>query len=243
MGANWWKTQYSDIKGNAKWAFLGVLWLVMTNIGKHLLAQYTSLPSWVVWVILLAVSGVVFLWLAQSLRHISVNQSGQSTGASQIIASAALTPPAPSPIDVAAFFRQSYGGQLQDDVEKNVKAMIQGRSPNERDEFIVKFIATGIINVTYNTIWLTIFRSQVLALVELNTKVLRREELQAYYDGGVQRSPAVYEKYSFDQWLQYLRSQILILEHPGQVFELTVRGKDFLKYMVHCGYTPEGRSH
>jgi hypothetical protein len=82
-----------------------------------------------------------------------------------------------------------------------------------------------------------------LALTELNHRVLRREQIKTYYDEGAQRSPGLYANYSFDQWLEYLPSQILIGEHPGQTFEITVRGKDFLKYMVHFGYTAEGRSH
>jgi hypothetical protein len=240
--ASWWKIQYDDIKGNAKWALLGVLWLVITNVGKHLLSQYTNLSSWGMWAILLIVSAFAFLWLARSLRHTSGTQSvaTPSAGAAQAGASA-LTPPIPSPIDVDAFFRQSYSGQLQTETEGNVRAMIRSRPPSERDEFVIKFIATGLINVIYDKIWLTIFRSQILALTELNRTVLRREQLQPFYDKAAKESPAVYAKYSFDQWLNYMRSQILMLEHPGQTFEITVRGKDFLKFMVHFGYTAEQR--
>jgi hypothetical protein len=80
-----------------------------------------------------------------------------------------------------------------------------------------------------------------LALTELNQKILRREQLQPYYDKAAQASPAVYANYPFDEWLNYMKSQLLILEHPGQTFEITVRGKDFLKYMLHFGYSAENR--
>ena len=46
---SWWMEQYNDIKGNLKWALLGILWLAMTSIGKFLLAHYTKLPPWLEW--------------------------------------------------------------------------------------------------------------------------------------------------------------------------------------------------
>jgi hypothetical protein len=240
---SWWMEQYNDIKGNLKWALLGILWLAMTSIGKFLLAHYTNLPPWLAWAILLLASGIAFFWVSRSLRYTAATQieATPGTSAAQMVASAALRPPMPSPIDVAAFFRESYSGQLQTEVEGNIRVMIQSRPPNERDEFVVKFIATGLINVVYERIWLTIFRSQLLALTELNRRLLRLEQLQPYYNSAAQGSPDLYANYSFPQWLNYMRSQVLILEHPGQTFEITVRGKDFLKYMVHCGYTPENR--
>ena len=179
---------------------------------------------------------------ARSLKHsqpIQPTTAQTTTSASTALAA----PPITSPIDVNAFFHQSYIGQLQPEIEGNVRAMIQSRPPAERDDFVIKFIATGLINVIYDQIWRTIFRSQVLALSELNKKVLRREELKPYYDEAVQKSPKLYATYSFDQWLNYLNTQVLMLEHPGKVFEITVRGKDFLKYLVHWGYTAEDRLH
>jgi hypothetical protein len=132
MGS-WLAAQYNDIKGNAKWALLGLVWWAMIAVGKYLLAQYTRLPSWGVWAILLAASVLAFLWLARSLRHQTGTQVAvaPSTGAAQMVASAALAPPMRSPIDVEAFFRQSYMGQLQGEVEGNVRALIQSRQPNE----------------------------------------------------------------------------------------------------------------
>lgn len=141
------------------------------------------------------------------------------------------------------FFLLAYVGQLQLETEGNVRAMIQSQPPNGREEFVVRFIATGIVNALYDNIWLTSFRSQLLVLGEMNTQFLRREQIKTYYDEAVGKFADFYAGYSFDDWLGYLRSRFLILEHPGQTFEITVRGKDFLKYMVHCGYTPDKRTY
>lgn len=106
---------------------------------------------------------------------------------------------------------------------------------------ICVFLAVIIINSLYDNAWLTIYRSQVLMLTELNRSLLRSEQVKTYYDDAARSNPELYANYSFDQWLGYLRGQVLLLEHPGQTFEITVRGKDFLKYIVHCGYTADAR--
>lgn len=106
---------------------------------------------------------------------------------------------------------------------------------------ICVFLAVIIINSLYDNAWLTIYRSQVLMLTELNRGLLRREQVKTYYDDAARSNPQLYANYSFDQWLGYLRGQVLLLEHPGQTFEITVRGKDFLKYMVHRGLTADAR--
>lgn len=99
------------------------------------------------------------------------------------------------------------------------------------------------MSVAYDRTWLIIFRSQVLALQDLNTKILRKEQVKEYYDAAVPGSPEIYPKYTFAQWFQFLKEQSLILEHAGDTIEITVRGKDFLKFMVHCGYTANERQH
>jgi hypothetical protein len=206
------------------------------------LKEFTAIPQ--IWItpIWLLVSGALLglLILVANRRPKNATQALSATGGTQAVASSALSPPK---IDIELFFRQTYSGQLQAEVEGNVRTMIQNNPPSERDEFVVKFIARGLINVFYDRVWLTIFRSQVLALMELNKRILRREEIKTYYDEATQRSPKIYADYSFDQWLSYLRTQVFILEHPGHSFEITVRGKDFLKYMIHYGYTADGRFH
>lgn len=158
-----------------------------------------------------------------------------------------LTPAGPSPVrslfDAEQFFHVAYCGQLQVETEGNVRAMIQSRPVDGREAFTIRFIATGLLNALYDNIWLRVYRSQLLVLAELNSKVLRLEEIRVYYDDAARKFPQVYANYSFDQWLAFLRANVLLLEYPGQVFEITVRGKDFLKYIVHCGYKVDARTY
>jgi len=159
----------------------------------------------------------------------------------QAVASAAIKKAPTSPIDVDAFFQTSYSGQLQTETERNVRAMIESRPREEREDFVIRFIARGVVSFVHERTWLTIYKSQILALMELNRKILRREEVRSYYDSAAKEFPEHYAGYSFDQWFSYLKDVPLILEHPGDTVEITVGGKDFLKYMVHCGYTADAR--
>jgi hypothetical protein len=172
------------------------------------------------------------------------NPSTQGTTTpTQMVASAAIRPAVPSPIDARAFFHDSYTGQVQKEVEQNIRAMIEGQPQGEREEFCVRFIATGLINVIYDKIWTLIFRSQLLALEELNQKntILRREEIKPFYDAAVLTNSIFYANYSFEEWYAFMKGQGLVLDRPGDTVEITVRGKDFLKFMVHFGYTTNSK--
>jgi hypothetical protein len=191
--------------------------------------------------LLLIFAGVV--WLIGSFLPKEDSVISQTQNVSAQLAASAITPAATSPIDVDEFFRTNYSGQLQVETERNIRGMIQSRPQNEREEFAIRFIATGIVSFVYERVWWTIFKSQVLALQDLNrkAKIVRREEVKLFYDAAALESPTVYSDYSFAKWMSYLRGQGLIIEHPGETLEITIRGKDFLKYMVHWGYTENDR--
>jgi hypothetical protein len=56
-----------------------------------------------------------------------------------------------------------------------------------------------------------------------------------FYDQVAQRFPERYANYSFESWVDFLKSNILIVVHPSQMIDITVRGRDFLKYLTHWG--------
>ena len=39
-----------------------------------------------------------------------------------------------------------------------------------------------------------------------------------------------------------MTSQVLLVVHPSNMVEITLRGKDFLKYLLHYGREPDQRS-
>ena len=237
-----WRRVGSGIRDNLIWQI--IVWLfgggLVTAIAVLARAIRNHPFEWhfaiIVFVISALTLAVVFLLAGRkSVPQQAIQSALPTTSAAVQVAQ----PVQPIIVDTARYFREAYCGQVQAETESGVRAMIQAQPSDKRDEFVVRFIATGIVNVIYDQIWKAIFRSQILALEELNHRLLRKEELKPFFDDGVSRNPAVYQNYSFDQWVQYMKEQLLVLEHPGKVFEITVRGKDFLKYMVHFGFKPE----
>jgi hypothetical protein len=186
---------------------------------------------------LLVIAGVSWLIGRRS------KSKGQDQASSSKVQGLVETSPVTSPIDVDRFFRENYHSPLQMEVEGNVRKMIDSRPQAERDDFVVRFIANGIVSYLYDTTWWTIYRSQILALQALNKTVLRQEEIKKYYNAAAAQSPSVYANYSFEQWMAYMKGQTLILEQPGNTVGITVRGRDFLKYMVHHSRSADDRKY
>jgi hypothetical protein len=89
----------------------------------------------------------------------------------------------------------------------------------------VKLIATGLPAFTYEITWAYIFRSQILALMEINRRLVPIAEVKAFYDKAALESPERYATYSFDQWMEFMKSQVLVIWNPSGMLEITVRGQ------------------
>lgn len=163
----------------------------------------------------------------------------QSTfqSASKVLATAS------SNFDAADYFRRAYYSTLQEEAEANVRRAAQENQPNDREGFYAKLIGVGLTAYIYDTIWWAIFRSQLLFLIELNRKngLLPLSDAKVFYDQAAGDFPTEYKSIPFDDWLSYMKNQILIIRHPSDMAEITMRGKDFLKYLVHCGRDADQR--
>jgi hypothetical protein len=107
----------------------------------------------------------------------------------------------------------------------------------EREQFLVRTLSAGALTVLHDQTWQTIFRSQCDLLQELNTKpAMNLDQVKPFYDAAVAAHPEAYKERSFELWLSYMRGQNVILQ-DANVIQITIRGKDFLRYIVQ-----EGRS-
>jgi hypothetical protein len=120
--------------------------------------------------------------------------------------------------------------------------MAGGCPQKGREALFVRFIASGLIAYMHDQTWWMIFGSQLSAMDALNSGVLRREEIEEFYNAAVRKFPGRYENYSFEQWLGFLRNRVLVLDLPGNTIGITVRGKDFLKHLIHYGYSRSAKS-
>lgn len=145
--------------------------------------------------------------------------------------------------DAKLFFKNAYYSTVTAEVEKNIVLVADKNEPTSREGFLVKFIGVGLVSYLHDWTWLTIFRSQLLMLLDLNGRNgwMALDEAKNYYDKASTEYSEIYSKYSFDQWIIYMKGQQLIIHHPSNMLEITVRGKDFLKYLTHWGRYPEGR--
>jgi hypothetical protein len=197
----------------------------------HISPDWASIIAWVV------AASVLFLIIHWHERK-SVSQSQGPKGQNVTVSTLSTTA---SPLDVNNVLAKAYNSSLQTDVETNLRNMANNLPPEERDTVMLRFYAVGALSYGYDTIWWTIFRSQILALEGLNKKVLRMEDLKDFYDSAAQQYSNQYAGYSFEQWKSYLMRNTLILDLPGESIGITVRGKDFLKYLVHWGRSASDR--
>ncbi|HEY6767213.1 MAG TPA: hypothetical protein VI386_20825 [Candidatus Sulfotelmatobacter sp.] len=205
---------------------------------RALLHQFTKIPGiWITPIWLL--SSAVFLWLLlKALGHASRTQStAQSTATSTALVSAAT-------FDATEHFKHSYVSTFTAEVEKNIRIAANQNQPNDREGFFARFIGLGLVSYMHDITWAYIYKSQLLMLLELNRRGgwLPLSDVKGYYDRAAIDSPNLYSDYSFGQWQAFIKSQDLLIQHPSDMFEITVRGEDFLKYLTHWGRYADARS-
>lgn len=195
----------------------------------HLSADWARIISYVVGAIVL----YALLWW-QERRKAPTQEPAEQKSASNTLLNS-------STFDATAFFQQSYVSTMDAEIKNNTRTAAELNNPGDRETFYLKLIAIGLPAFTYDVIWAYIFRSQVLALLELNRRILTVDQLKAFYDKAAAESPERYANYTFDQWVEFLKSNLLLILHPSGMVEVTVRAKDFLKYLTHNGRYADDR--
>jgi hypothetical protein len=145
----------------------------------------------------------------------------------------------PSDVNIKEFFRLAYRTPLEAEVRKNFYLLARQEQPNDPERFYLDFIGVGLVSVIYNDIWWPMYKSQLLALQEVNRRngLLPVSEAKRHYEDALREYAQEYARTptAFEQWLQYLSANGLVLRHPSEMLEITERGKDFLKYLTHWG--------
>lgn len=172
------------------------------------------------------------------------NQSTRPPSDATIPAISTVVAGLPGPnFDSRSYFKYAYYSPLTAEAEKNIRIVAEQNQKNDPAGFMAKLIGVGLVGFLYELTWAYIYRSQLLMLIEMNRNAgwLSVHNAKAFYDRAAVESPEVYAKYSYEQWLGFMKAQGLILQHPSDMLEITVRGKDFLKYLTHWGYDASAR--
>ncbi|MGA2049157.1 MAG: hypothetical protein ABSG96_15775 [Terracidiphilus sp.] len=202
----------------------------------------TKIPSiWQTPLYLASFAVALFLsgWVLSLLKMRSSEQSAINNTSNALVAPAVT----PGKFSLKEFFRLAYYSPLQAEAENNMRAEVTALEPIDREQTYLKIISIGLVAVIYDQIWWHIFRSQLLAMLELNRNggLLPLDGMRTFYEKAEQEYPENYKDDTFERWLSYLQSNDLMLKHPSNMVEITVKGKDFLKYLLHCGREPHQR--
>lgn len=134
------------------------------------------------------------------------------------------------------FFALAHYSPVTAEIEKNIRIIAEQNSPNDKEAFYARLIGVGTIAFQHDMTSLLIFGSQVKAMTELSSRGLMPvADLKKHYDKAVVEFPGTYKDYSFEQWLDFMKSRLLIAVYPSQMVEISFAGQDFLKYVSHFG--------
>jgi hypothetical protein len=217
---------------------LGIGRAVMTWLAKHVSIS----PDWrgVIWLLFSGVTFWVFAFIGQRWKGKHSHGVLVPAPELQTVPTTAIGG-ATAAVDVRAALARMYNSTLQLEVEANFNAGLQALPQAERESMAVRLLSSGLIAYMYDRTWWYMFKSQLLMLHQLNTAALRMEDVKQYYDRAVEEKPGAYTNYTFQQWIQFMRDNVLVLDLAGNSLGITVRGKDFLKHIAHWGYDINGK--
>jgi hypothetical protein len=131
------------------------------------------------------------------------------------------------------FYKLGYGGPFADELEAHFQGLAAYHAnPKEREKFLVRSLAAGAVSYAHESAWNDIWKSQIDALKHVNgSGAVVATELKPFYDAAAATYPQIYGDYSFDGWIRFMKEKTL-LRQDGNILQITIRGKDFLKYIV-----------
>jgi len=103
-------------------------------------------------------------------------------------------------------------------------------------EILAKYLAATQIALAFEVVYNLIWGSQINALEGLNSQIggESRERIKIYYNEAAKKYSSVYDSYTFEKWLNFLKNGHLLLEE-NNVIKITVKGREFLLYLTRNG--------
>ena len=137
-----------------------------------------------------------------------------------------------SPTKTADDLIKGIDNQLIREIENEFKQHLDGMPDSEKIKALSRLFAASLWGYMATNTYRLIFGSQIAALEFLNSHhKVPRDSLRPFYAAAANRHPDFYQNYSYDQWLGFLESQVLIL-YDADLIGVTVRGQEFLQHLV-----------
>jgi len=135
-------------------------------------------------------------------------------------------------------FYKIYSSRMLNETEELVKKEAEQYQPGQdREKYLMRVAAMLTTVLIFEKAWLTIYGSQLKLLQDLNIGGVKTyEQVRNYYDQAVVAHPDHYKTVSFDAWVSYLKTWILVRDYDPTHLEITVRRQDFLRYLLEMRY-------
>jgi hypothetical protein len=189
--------------------------------------------------------------MSDRLSGVKVNKSGLE--ASLAVAAASLQVAKPPETGLSEALEPELAQRLDQirsldvtpivrEQEKLIKADIERLkiAPSELTDLLIKHLAVCQLTLRAEFLYRTIFGSQIALLKAANLFGPRdRGQMLQFYDAAKIKFPLLYQSYSFEQYLQYLLLQGLVVQESSGKYAITVAGKEFLKWLAEVGATED----
>jgi hypothetical protein len=146
------------------------------------------------------------------------------------------------PSTVEDFLKKTFDNALLVEVEEKLKQQLDeldAKHPTEKEKLLLRLLASLVIIQSFDRTYFLIYGSQIATLQHLNDlrgQKVMVSDLVVFYDIAKNSDPQFYAQYSFERWFEFLISSFLIRK-DGDIAFITLRGKEFLKYLIEQGYT------
>lgn len=105
----------------------------------------------------------------------------------------------------------------------------------DKIEAILRYSEVLYIILNFERIYYLIFGSQIRLLNHLNSSYNQTINMtKFFYDNAVGRNPHL-KDYSYEQYLSFLQNEKLVVIGKDETIQITLFGRDFLKYMIDTG--------
>lgn len=148
----------------------------------------------------------------------------------------------PKSSGVEDFLKKVYDNQLLREAEEGIRTHLESLKPvnvEERERFLLRNFAATVILRAFDRIYYDIYGSQLAALQFLNDfrgAQVTLENLRPFFEEACKKHPELYINDRFERWLGFISTAGLV-RLDNNIFSITVRGKEFLKYLVDQGRT------
>ena len=192
---------------------------------KAVLVTYTHIPPvWIapIWLGATAATFALLVYIGNRVKLRPVQEKGSQSIIGLPIAQAAA--------EVEMYYHR-IDPRFTGEVEGALRQTAAKLPAPEKETYLFHALTVAVIYVQLELVWHNIFGSQIKALQRLNHDHLKREVIFPYYAAAANANAKTYADYSFDRWLGFMRSHTLIREDGGLI-SITIKGRDFLKYLI-----------